>query len=217
MRVGIYYVGGSANTEENIVHAYLGSLAADVAKHTMPGVEVCHLTDTKAIPIQGVDKVIRMERDCPMAVFRMRHHQAPGDWLFIDSDVLIVEDVQGVFRNKKFDVAVAERIHGDGMTGAALKQMPYNMGVTFSRCPDFWAAAEKELLRYEPKLQEWMGDQLAVCSLIKRGAFDVRELLGTFNYPPRSPNARAAHILHFKGARKQWMRQVAEDILRETA
>lgn len=214
MRVGIYYVGGSANTEENIVHAYLGSLAADVAKHTMPGVEVCHLTDTKAIPIQGVDKVIRMERDCPMAVFRMRHHQAPGDWLFIDSDVLIVKDVQDVL---KTDIAICKRRLNDGMSGAALQQMPHNMGVVFSRSPDFWAAAEKELLRFEPKLQEWMGDQLAVCDLIKRGGFNVSVISDLYNYPPKhSGDIGSASILHFKGARKQFMRQTAEDIL-ETA
>ena len=205
MKVGIFYVGGDQNEKVNEIHHFLGGRAARVVKRTMPGVEVVHLTDTRAQGLDGVDSVCRIHRAVPMAVFRMQHHQAPGEWLFIDSDVLVIKDVQDVFA-EPFDIAICDRVTGDGAHGAAFAEMPHNMGVVFSRSPSFWKAVEKELMSYEAKLQEWMGDQLAVCRLIKRGGFDVKVLPGAeYNFPPRSPDMPKASIVHYKGKRKPWL------------
>ena len=209
MRVGFYYVGDIPE------YRYLGGVAAAVCKNTMPEAEIVHLTDKHTKAIDGVDSVIRMERDCPMAVFRMRHHQADGDWLFIDVDVLVLKDVSDVF-NDSFDIAIASRVPGDGADGPAFSEMPHNMGVVFSRSPEFWKAAEKELLTYDDKAQHWMGDQLAVCRLIKRGKFDVKVVPGEkYNFPPRSEQTPTASIVHYKGRRKPWMLSRAKHILQK--
>jgi hypothetical protein len=205
MNVGMYLIGKPSG------HAEMGSIAARVAKHVMPGVDVWHLTDTETHPIDGC-KVSRRERHAPMAVFRMQHHQMPGDWLFIDVDVLVTKDVRHVFDND-FDVALAERLDGDGAKGTqAFAEMPHNMGVVFSRSPDFWKAAEQELRTYSEQQQEWMGDQLAVCRLLKN--WNAKILPTEYNFPPRSPTLANASIVHLKGPRKVFMPQLAAEILR---
>lgn len=211
MRVGIFHIGSKDDRN------YIGSLAARVAKLTMPEAEVCHLTDTDTPMLEGADRTVRMERNVPMAVFRMQHHQAEGEWLFIDTDVLIHRDIQSVF-NDSFDIAIASRVKGDGADGPAFAEMPHNMGVVFSQNPEFWKAAEKELLTYDNKKQEWMGDQLAVCRLIKRGGFDVKILPGEeYNFPPFRPyDTKDASIVHYKGPRKPWMVEHARYLLNET-
>ena len=206
MKVGIYLVG------EKESYFVLGNLAVAVAKHTMPGIEVCHFTDESTKALVGAS-VMRLERDCPMAVLRMRHHQASGEWLFIDVDVLVERDVSDIF-DASFDIAIASRVRNDGMSSQGLRIMPHNMGVVFSRSPAFWHRAERELLTYDSKLQEWMGDQLAVCKLVKEGKFDVRILPGEeYNYPPFGPDEVKASIVHYKGRRKPWMVDNAKRIL----
>ena len=208
MQVGIFHIGNKDDRNK------IGSLAARVAKQTLPGVSVIHLTDTHTPMLDGADRAIRMERNVPMAVFRMKHHQLHGEWLFIDTDVLIVEDVRNVFKDE-FDIAIASRVNGDGANGPAFAEMPHNMGVVFSRGPYFWEAVEKELLTYDNKLQEWMGDQLAVCRLIKRGDFKTKIIPGEkYNFPPFRPYETGnASIVHYKGPRKAWMVEHANYLL----
>lgn len=209
MRVGMFLIGNDEG------YRYLGSLAAQVCKHTMPGVEVCHFTDMDSLEIPGVDTVICREKTVPMAVFRMQHHQVEGDWLFIDVDCLVVKDVQHVF-DGEFDIAIASRVQNDGTQGKRWEEMPHNMGVVFSRSPEFWKAVEKDLLTYEPKMQEWMGDQLAVCRLIMKNQFDTLIIPGeTYNFPPSSAEMNDAAIRHYKGRRKPLMVANAKGILNE--
>lgn len=211
MRVGIFHIG--SRDDRN----FIGSLAARVAKQTMPDVEVCHLTDSQTPMLVGADRAVRMERNVPMAVFRMQHHQADGEWLFIDTDVLIHSDIQDVFKDS-FDIAIASRVNGDGAHGPAYAEMPHNMGVVFSRNSEFWKAVEKELKTYDNKLQEWMGDQLAVCRLIKRNEFNTKIIPGEkYNFPPFRPyDTNNASIVHYKGPRKPWMVEHAQYLLNET-
>jgi len=200
----MYFVGESSGYSE------MGALAATVAKHVMPGVDVWHFTDEHTPGIKGCH-VSRMERHAPLAVFRMQHHQIPGEWLFIDVDVLIAKDVSHVF-DEPFDIAIARRVDGDGAKGfAAFAEMPHNMGVVFSRSPAFWMAAERELRTYDAERRMWMGDQLAVCRLINQ--FNARILPGAYNYPPHTPEVGEAAIVHLKGPRKKFMRTIANEIL----
>jgi len=115
MRVGFYLVGSSPE------YRYLGGLAAQVAKQTMPGVKVVHLTDINSPRIPNVDEVKRMPKECPMAVFRMRHHQTPGDWLFIDVDVLVVVDASGSIVVVVVEVSA---VTGATTAGANTARMP---------------------------------------------------------------------------------------------
>lgn len=203
MKLGLYLVG------ESDEFSAMGALAAQVAQHAMPGIEVWHFTDHLTRPIKGC-KVSRMERRVPLAVFRMQHHQVPGEWLFTDVDVLVTQDVSPVF-NDRFDIALAQRLDGDGAKGyPAFSEMPHNMGVVFSRAPEFWKAVEKELRTYDAKQQQWMGDQLAVCRLLKH--FDHKILSFHYNFPP-SRAGETDIITHYKGWRKQWMPETALNIL----
>ena len=207
MEVGIFYVGDIP------AYAHLGGLAAAVCKQSMPDVEVVHLTDMDTKPLDNVDKVNRLEKDCPLAVFRMKHHQTRGEWLFIDVDVLVLKDVSDMFY-EGFDIAVASRVPGDGADHEGFREMPHNMGVVFSRSPAFWRDVERELLTYDAKMQEWMGDQLAMCRTMKKWIYRAKILKGEiYNFPPNSPLVGDASIVHYKGKRKPWMLQRANEIL----
>ena len=208
MRVGIYHVGNNVN------YLRLGAVACAVAK--THGYEVSHLTDMDTPAIDGA-KVVRRKMTAPMAVFRMQHHQVDGEWLFIDSDVLIHKPVDRVFEHE-FSIALAQRKPSDGTnTEGALplyKEMPYNMGVVFSRSPQFWAEVEKELLTYDANLQHWMGDQLAWCKLIAAKPRLVKLLDCRFNFPPgKNGKLYGAPIVHYKGNRKPMMMDHAYGIL----
>lgn len=198
----MYLVGGR-NLDG---YRMLGAKAAEVVRSVMPGVEVVHLTDMDSAPIKGVSAVKRLEKNCPMAVHRMRHHQAEGEWLFIDIDVLVVKDVTDVFESQ-FDIALSSRSDTDQVQYEFGTAMPYNMGVVFSRSPAFWKAVETELLTYSSQLQEWMGDQLAVCRLVDAPEHDVLVLDGNiYNCTPESKvDLSKPSILHFKGDRKEQM------------
>lgn len=210
MRVGIYHVGTNVN------YLRLGALAAAVAQ--THGYEVVHLTDMDTPAIAGVDTVIRRKMQVPMAVFRMQHHQIEGEWLFIDTDVLIHKPAHEVFPLIE-EIAVAQRKTGDGTntdtSDPKFKEMPYNMGVVFSQTPLFWASVEAELLTYDAELQHWMGDQLAMNRLL--GSVRAKVLPCGYNFPPPKAGVWAdikdAHIVHYKGARKPLMIKHAMKIL----
>lgn len=178
----------------------------------MPTVNVHQLTDEHCAGLDGVDNVIRMKGNMPMAVQRMRHHASCiGEWLFIDADIIITKDVSDVF-DEPFDIAVTDRV-GTDMEGTKYGlAMPYNMGVTFSRSPAFWISVCNVLAKMPPKLQEWCGDQMAVCELVKTWP-NVKILPGAkYNYPPLSADdnkTQEASILHYKGNRKQLLMEVA--------
>ena len=210
MQVGIFHIGDIEG------YLKLGSLAAQVAKHTMPGVNVVHLTDFDTPQIHWTDSAIRTERNCPMAVFRMRHQQILGEWLFIDPDVLIRKPVDNLFEDYGFSIALANRKPGDGTTNPdtdpLFKEMPHNTGVVFSRCPEFFHAVEKELLTYDAEMQEWMGDQLAINRI--KDAWNCKLLPSGYNFPPgRDGKVGSVHIAHYKGHRKPLMVEHAFKIL----
>lgn len=206
MKTGIFCA-----SESN--HWKLGCLAANVARQYG---RVYHLTGDIA-KLDGADKVLRTA-NAPMAVMRMRLHQTPGDWLFIDTDVLIHKDVSHVF-GKPFDIAVAQREQGfkgiRDADGTKMEDMPHNMGVVFSRCPQFWIEVEEGLLKLEPRLQQWMGDQIIFNRLIKSTRYKVEILPIEYNYAPdkKTGDPKNAFIVHYKGSRKPFMVTHACDIL----
>jgi len=185
----------------------------DMAKHliisvrkTMPGVEIVHLTNGECPGASGVDSVLRIPGNVPMAIRRMRHHASlEGDWLLIDTDCVILKDVRHVF-DDAFDIAVTDR-KGSKWDGTWYSElMPFNMGVTFSRSPQFWKAVLSELEKAPPKFQQWEGDQLMVGKLWKD--WNTKILPGRiYNFTPekREDSREHAAILHFKGSRKEWV------------
>lgn len=188
------------------VHLDMAQHLIKSARKVMPGVEIFHLTNGECEAAPNVDGVIRLGGKIPMAIRRMRlHSMLAGEWLFVDSDIVIQKDVRPVFKDG-FEVAVTDRVGSAWEHSEAVKDMPYNMGVTFSRCPAFWSRAAK-LLEHAPEpLKEWCGDQFIVCELTKH--YRTKVLPGQlFNFTPlkRGEDRSHAAIVHYKGPRKEWV------------
>jgi hypothetical protein len=184
------------------------------AKKRMPTVPIVHFTDLTSRSVKGVDAVRRKPAE-PMALLRMRHHAGvEGEWLFVDTDVIFQRSVVKVF-DVPFDIGVTTRNwpHVKAAVGFT-ERMPYNMGVVFSRSPQFWAELYTRLRHLEPAKQQWMGDQEVFCEMAtdKESRYQFRHLKGTlYNFPPmldedvvdhRALEAEAS-ILHYKGLRRK--------------
>lgn len=176
------------------------------SRRVMPDVEVVQLTDNKTPQLEGAT-CIRLGGDMPMAVRRVSHHASlGGEWLFVDTDCVIRKDVRGVFADD-FEVALTDRKGSMWEKSPYGMVMPYNMGVTFSRSPEFWGKVLQYLIRLPRKFQDWEGDQRVVCEMALAG-YPVKVLPGRiYNYTPEKRDDRTDHaaILHFKGHRKLWI------------
>lgn len=211
MKIGTFYVYVN---EASLPHVEFAKLMLKSAKAAMPDVEVWHLTDADTPALEGVDGVHRIGGNLPMAARRMSHNASlTGDWLFIDPDIIIRKDVRKVF-DAPFDIALTDRIGTDMEGTPYAKSMPYNLGVAFSRSPRFWKRVLLHMSGLSPKLQQWTGDQLVVCAMIKQDMvpdFKVRILPGRiYNFPPTSADdGKDAAICHYKGPRKAKLMEVA--------
>ena len=214
INVGFFHV----ETEDDIAteQGYECARALVVSVHAvLPGTPVVHFTDTVSKGVKGA--VIKRKPREPMALLRMRHHAGvEGNWLFVDTDVLVQQSIRPVFK-REFDIGVTTRdwSHLKAAYGFS-ERMPFNMGVVFSKCPRFWAECYTRLRWLEPELQEWMGDQEVFCDAIKdaqeTGRYLVRQLKGSlYNYPPpvplKEPSTQemlaAACIVHYKGPERK--------------
>lgn len=206
MRAGVFLQGDNAD------YFRMGKLTCESIHDTMPNVEVVHFTDANTPMLDGADSIQRITEDLPMAVRRMTHNASVrGDWLFIDCDVIVQKDVLDVF-DQDFDVALTDRTGTITNEAKYAEIMPYNLGVSFSRNSKFWRSVLYHMQTISPKLQQWTGDQLVICEMIKQRVvsdFRIRTLPGlTYNYPPRSeddPRAKDAAMVHYKGPRKEWL------------
>jgi hypothetical protein len=176
------------------------------AKRVMPDVEVWQLTDGDTPKVQGIDGCVRLGGKMPMALRRMKlHSMLHGEWLFLDTDVVVQQDVREMFLNP-FLVAVTDRVGSLWEHSPDVEGMPYNMGVTFSRSPEFWAEVVERLKQQPAQLQEWCGDQLVVCALAQEKLQKV--IPGRiYNFTPATRDEDCSHaaIVHYKGARKAWI------------
>jgi hypothetical protein len=178
----------------------------------MPDVPVHMLTDGATEALEGCE-VIRIPEPMPMAVRRITHHsRLAGEWLFVDTDCVVRKDVRPVLE-EDFEIAVTDRKGSMWEKSPYGMVMPYNMGVTFSRSPEFWQTALKYLKTLPTKFQEWEGDQRVVCEMVSAG-FPARVLPGmVYNFTPEKRHDRIDHaaIVHFKGHRKLWIGDYAND------
>lgn len=204
MNVGFYLVQGS--TADGYVMA---DMMLRSVRQSMPGVQVYQLTDFTSPAVYGVDHVLR-KAPAPLALLRTLHQsRLEGDWLFIDSDVLVQKDVRHVF-DRDFDLALADRTwpHLEP-TPEFAEVMPWNIGVVFSRSPAFWRRVYQTLMTSPAQASDFMGDQIVACGLLMQGNWKLVELPGmAYNYPPKDAqdDGRDAHIVHYKGSyRKPWM------------
>lgn len=221
MTVGFFLVDNGS------VDASLGFTCADAltasVHQSMPGVGVVQFTDERTDAVRDVDDVRRLPIE-PLAVLRMRHHAAvSGEWLFVDSDVIVQRDVRDVFQ-QPFDVALTTRDWTHLKVAAGFSErMPYNVGVVFSRTRSFWKEALKRVALMEESARNWMGDQQAICDITRTSRYRIALLKGSrYNYPPALvPDAdgekqqRKAHIVHYKGSERKGL--LLERIRRDKA
>lgn len=204
MKVGFFHVARGDTPHVRLAKALIRSV-----RQTMPSVEVVHLTDEITAPIDGADRVER-HPPAPIALGCLEAYAArEGDWLFVDTDVIVQRDVRWIF-TAPFDIAVADRegtLRPKEVGTKFMSSMPYNKGSVFSRSPAFWSAAAAHLRTLSEKRQHWMGDQAAMNHVIATGRFHVHILPARYNYPPqqRDEDLNAQAILHYKGSRKAWM------------
>ena len=213
MKIGFFV---QKTTPESLIHFEIAKYMIASARKVMPDVPIVQFTDYDSPIVEGVDMHIRIGGDLPMAVRRIEHHASCiGDWLFCDSDVIFQKDCRDVF-DEPFDVALTDRV-GTYMEGTEYaKQQPYNMGVTFSRNPEFWKMVGGRLMALPEQYQEWAGDQIIVCDLAEEQTtpFDIVVLSGAnYNYPPKTVNdegIKSASIIHLKGERKKFIPTIAK-------
>lgn len=205
MTVGFFHVSRGVTP-----HAQLAKRLIASVRTCMPDVPIVHFTDPETRAMAGVDDV-RRQPSGPIALGCLDAYAAAGDgdWLFVDTDVLVQRDVRWIF-DRPFDIAVASRegtlVDQDHGT-KCIASMPYNKGAVFSRSSAFWTAAADRLRTLSAKRQEWMGDQVAMCDVIASGRFHIEVLPARYNYPPKDQDdVHDKAILHFKGRRrKAWM------------
>ena len=179
------------------------------ARAVMPDVPVIQFTDRTTPEVDGVDAAIRLG-DGPMLERRLEHYASCGDeWLFLDTDVSIRQDVRHVFDDPVFDVALPDRNwphipQGDHV----MLTMPFNTGVVFTRSGQFWRDV-LETWRGLPNRTDWLSEQQAVYQVVRTGRYRVKVLDGAiYNYPPKNASdpCDGVALAHYKGgARKLWL------------
>lgn len=212
MNIGFFHI------DTNTIAADQGYVCARAlvksVRKCMPDVPVIHFTDQTSPGVKGVDAVRRKPSE-PMALLRMRHHAGvEGDWLFVDTDVILQHTVRRMFL-KTFDIAITTRNWSHLKAAAGFSaRMPFNTGVVFSRCPRFWGEVYCRLRHLELAKQQWMGDQEVICDMIADDAspYVVAQVPGEkFNFPPRPDDycdtyealLADASIVHYKGSSRK--------------
>lgn len=202
MRIGVYHAGDSP------VHVQLAARLMASVRRSMPGIAVTHLTDESTAGIEGADAVVRLSGG-PVALACLEAYAAClGDWLFVDTDVVVQRDVRAVF-DQTFDIAVASRagtLLPKEVGTKFMARMPYNKGVVFSRSPAFWRDAADDLRTRARTSQAFMGDQEAMNRVIASGLYQVVVLSSAYNYPPMAADEDVSDkaLVHYKGSRKAW-------------
>jgi hypothetical protein len=204
MRLGFFLTQGAGSVGYILADMLISSI-----RRNIPKTEIYQLTDNKSCLCHGINGSVRLDTKN-----RLEHYsQLEGEWVLIDSDVLVLDDISDVF-DSDFDVAVCDRkgvmLESEVGTDFMLK-MPYNLGIIFSRSQNFWIDVLNEWNNLTVNEQTVIyGDQLALNNLIKKNEKYKIEILPGLIYN-KSPNnieeiGSSQHkVIHFKGKRKYWM------------
>ena len=189
----------------------LATLMVKSVQRAIPGMDIVQLSDLASPQVDGTSDIRRRPYNGLLMPFRLEHLAAlDGEWISLDTDVLVMADLRPVFE-QAFDVALTYRrgpIWCDGVDITIA--MPFNTGVMFSRNPAFWQQAHERLLHMPKEAHQWWGDQLAVKAISERNSFNVLHLdCEEWNHTPANESSYPpAKVLHFKGSRKEWMKNV---------
>jgi len=162
---------------------------------------ICHMTDEKTLPIDGVDQTWRLPWDGDrnsVLMLRMNHLATLDDepTIILDSDTLVCASLANVF-DEKFDIALTKRDK---------PKTPYNIGVMFSRKGAFWPAL-RDRFSVLPVERAWMNEQVALRDEARSGNWNIRELpCDEWNASDvRQESFHHAKVRHYKGGRKELM------------
>ena len=175
-------------------------------RHYHPDAELIHMTDMDTPQLKGTDAVWRHQcgKGLPGIIVCFTEHVAsmsPEPTIILDADILVAAPLYKAF-NHKFDVAFTLR------HGPRNEREPYNTGVVFCRNPAFYAA-NRQRMEATPRFKEWSGVQECTAREAESGKWRILELPGnTWNYSPAEHHTTTdARVLHYKGARKKFMRK----------
>lgn len=179
-------------------------------KRVMPTAEVWQLTDFQTPHIEGADYFAKMPFTGNLMSYRLNHLAAlEGPFVSLDTDVIVQGDLSPVF-NHEFDVALTKRTKEVTLRGRSMiDEQPYNSGVMFSKSSDFWAEACRHCQTLPENQQKWFGEQLTIAALAKSGKYNVLDLdCEEWNFSPDDEDDDTSHakVVHYKGRRKEWMR-----------
>ena len=182
-------------------------LIDSINKH-MPSAIAVQLTDMDSPATRAAE--IRRLPSATLSLLRSQHYSlCVGNWLLVDTDVVIERDVSDVF-NMDFDVAVTDRIwpHLPKLSDDFVSAMPYCAGVVFSKNAKFWKNVNQQVSNMSIKEQNWLGDQRALAIVIADNQWKHIVLPGAvYQYPPLEDEIGNAAITHWKGTRKQALLQ----------
>jgi hypothetical protein len=195
----------------------------DIFLKSVEGNDLWQLTDDDTPELPGCN-VFRFPRgDEPFMLWRAKVYAAfnrPG--LYCDTDLIIQRDLSPIMA-LEFDVAFTKTwVAVKDPDGTNLTElMPYNGGVVFVKHPEFWPHVVELMDTMHPDHKEWYGDQLALAHLAKQ-YYTVELPSKIYNYTPMVKEHEThadlsdKWILHFKGKRKEWMRDYGNHNLRNT-
>lgn len=196
MRIAFFHVGEKSDLATAMVAS---------CKRHMPDIEVWQLTDWDTAAVPGVDQVRRSNPIGPMMAHRHRGYGAlpDGEWLLLDTDVVVQEDVRHV---------MDDLLSAGGDVAMSYREwhvlQPWNAGVIFTRKPSFCTEVGVTLEGMsEPYL--FTNEQIAIALVVVRGDYKVGKLDRQYNYSPdeEGEDVSGAAIVHYKGKRKDWMRR----------
>lgn len=183
------------------------AMTASVRRH-MPDAELIHVVEVGCKKLDCFNSVMHVDPNGDFVDQLLRVMAAiDGDVISLDYDIIVQDDLTHVF-DKPFDVAFTKRPEAD-KTVAKTLQASYNMGVIFSRSPEFWKYA-KAIYDVQPDRDGWLRSQSLVSqiALYLSDRFKMIELPGeVYNHSPmtRDEDVSMRKVVHYKGKRKYWM------------
>ena len=178
-----------------------------------------HVDKARIFAIDGTQSLKLMQATVAGMMAYIRHAgTGDGGVILTGVDCLFLKDPSPIFDGGDWDVAVTIGPYSPGGLNNGFVALPPNRGDAAARfyelalhnCPEEWGGDQESIRRIVHPLAP-------VGSIVDRHGFKVRFLdMDTYNLPPASlddPAIPSAYMLHFKGARKDFMGAAAEQWL----
>lgn len=180
----------------------LAEIMVKSVRKVMPDLKVIQQTDEKTEQLPFVDGVWRKTKTGDFIEHRFSMLQdIEEETISLDYDVIVQKDLTHVFK-EDFDLAFTER---KGFPEATR----LNSGVMFIR-PSGKAFWGEMLAKYQPIKDGWQNGQTAKSRAARETKVNIKYLdADLYNYAikKRELHAPDKYAIHFKGPRKQWMRE----------